>query len=190
MDPLECLQDARENNQLDGATIKGKIAVRPAKDRDERKFITRAVRVGATEKPAVGRSISSTRKMHSFDRSGGCVGKPLESRQIADGELIRREGNAGSRKGALQGFALAFMAGGIAGIAEWVVALPLDTIKTRVQSGKVSSGGGFFAACEEIFTSQVSFGWTWKKLDFFVLIMEDTDKPPSEFNYTGFPRIL
>ena len=50
--------------------------------------------------------------------------------------------------------------GGIAGIAEWVVALPLDTIKTRVQSGKVSSGGGFFAACEEIFTSQVSFGWT------------------------------
>ena len=55
-----------------------------------------------------------------------------------------------------------FVAGGVAGIAEWLVALPLDTIKTRIQAGKAES---FRGAAADIMRRQGvtgfyrGFGW-------------------------------
>jgi hypothetical protein len=63
------------------------------------------------------------------------------------------------KQGPLTGFTTAFIAGGLAGIAEWTVSLPLDTIKTRVQSGEGTASSGFYSACINIYESQGARGF-------------------------------
>jgi len=73
-----------------------------------------------------------------------------------------KDDRLGERWQKMSPLVMPFVAGGVAGIAEWLVALPLDTIKTRIQAGKAE---GFQAAAVEIMRRQGvtgfyrGFGW-------------------------------
>lgn len=117
--------------------------------------------VGRPERTTISCSITAARTVGSSGRVDEGEPPILARDESGSRDHEGRTGSlskSGNRKGsALSGFISAFIAGGLAGIAEWIVALPLDTAKTRVQSGKVADGGGFFAACRDIFVQQVNF---------------------------------
>jgi hypothetical protein len=114
--------------------------------------------VGRPERTTISCSITAARTVGSSGRVDEGEPPILARDESGSRDHEGRTGSlskSGNRKGsALSGFISAFIAGGLAGIAEWIVALPLDTAKTRVQSGKVADGGGFFAACRDIFVQQ------------------------------------